>query len=113
MPTVLCPWDCSEFIHKTGQLPIDVVMARFLPKCIINIVTTSKKSSNVASCRDDFIREETDDYDRILLNPAWRVMPKIAFVTDFGPVVLTCRNHNGGTTRSYIYIYIYSAPTVS
>ena len=102
LPTVLCPWGCSEFLHRSAFLDIDIVFQRFLPKCIIKIWNDKKKLLKVKSCRDDYIRFY-DEYDMWLLNSNWKVMPSITFVNNQGPRIMVCRDHNGGTPRLMIH----------
>ena len=58
---------------------------------------------NVNSAREDYIRDE--EYECWLLNPLWKIMPSIALFDDTGPVVLTCRDHNGGTKKRMVHPY--------
>ena len=37
IPRILCPSDCSEFIHQCGYLKLDIVCHRILPKNLISI----------------------------------------------------------------------------
>ena len=76
---------------------MDIVIAHFLPTCVIKTITLS--SNKVNSCCDDYIIDYPNEYDLILLNPAWRVYPKVLFLSDISPVVITCRNHSGGTLK--------------
>ena len=32
LPNVLCPWGCTDFIHRLGHLPLDVVFQRYFKK---------------------------------------------------------------------------------
>jgi hypothetical protein len=79
-----------------------MVYQRYLPLCILTKVICDRKKivQNVSSARDDFIRDE--QYDCWLLNPAWKIMPSIA-IFDEGPVVLTCRDHDGGNSKFMIH----------
>ena len=43
-------------------------------------------------------------YDIWLLNPQWEVKPSIAFIDNVGPVILTCRDHGGGTKKLSIHV---------
>ena len=54
------------------------------------------------SAREDFIRN--DMYDIWLLNPQWEVKPSIAFIDNVGLVILTCRDHGGGTKKLSIHV---------
>lgn len=80
LPTVLCPWGESEFIHKCGDFPYDCLVQRYLPKCYVKKVSDDKLCEKIYSSRDDYIREETEDYDHILLHPSWVVQPSVLFV---------------------------------
>ena len=44
LPTVLCPWGCSEFIHSTGYLDVESTLQRFLQKCNFHVPDTKKLS---------------------------------------------------------------------
>ena len=55
------------------------------------------------STRDDYVRDSDDDYEDLLLNPAWKVLPSLAYVEGKGPEVLTCREHNKGTNKQYVH----------
>ena len=41
---VICPWVCSEFIHKVGYVDIDTVIQLFIKKLNVSIVDVSKLS---------------------------------------------------------------------
>ena len=55
-----------------------------------------------ASIREDYVRNE-GNYDHLLSNPRWIISPTIAFVEGKGPIVLICRDHDGGTSKLYIH----------
>jgi hypothetical protein len=38
-----------------------------------------------------------------IFNPEWKILPSIAFVENRGPVVLTCYEHDGGTSQFMIH----------
>lgn len=97
-PSIKCPWGCSEFQHKVGYLPLDIIFQRILQKCSFNMFTNSNLNlqKNVVSIREDYIREH-DDEDMLFFNPEWKVLPSLAFVTGKGPMILTCNEHDGGT----------------
>ena len=100
--SVLCPWGEAEFIHQCGNIPYDTVLQRYLPKCYVHKVHLDKLCLKDFSTRDDDVREPTD-YEDILLNPSWDVLPCLAFIEGKGPQVLTCREHNGGTSKQYVH----------
>jgi len=102
IPTIKCPWGCSEFIHKVGYVPLDTVFQRYLQKCDIKMISKNDMNDYLISAREDYIHEEGEE-DMILLNPEWKVLPSIAFVEGKGPFVLTCAEHDGGTKELYIH----------
>ncbi len=105
-PTIKCPWGCSEFQHKVGYLPIDVIIQRLLQKAVIKIHTKIESGfeKRVLSIREDYIRDEDgDEQDFLLFNPEWAVVPSIAFVDGRGPMVLTCSDHNNGSNLFMIH----------
>ena len=103
IPTILCPFGCSEFIHKCGHVAIDMIFQRFLPKCTLKKYMNDIKAFDfVKSARDDYIRTE-NDYNSWLLNTNdWGIRPSIAFF-DGIPYVLTCRDHDKGTKKFIIH----------
>ncbi len=103
IPSVLCPWGESEYIHKCGVFSYDALLQRHLPKCYIQKHSTDKVCDSIYSSREDYIRDNVDEYDELLLNPSWKVLPSIAFIEGKGPHILTCRNHDGGCKKSYIH----------
>ena len=69
MPTVLCPWGCSSFMHRSGIISLDIVFQRFLPRCLVKLISKKNQFKYVLSARDDFMREtEKHKYESILLN---------------------------------------------
>ena len=38
-PIVKCPWGCSEFLHKAGHIPFDVMIQRVLQRCDLKTIT--------------------------------------------------------------------------
>ena len=102
LPVIKCPWGCSEFMHKVGYLPMDIVFQKYLPRCCLKLYSSPKLSALVVSAQEDYIRED-GDYDRFLLNPEWQVIPSISFVEGKGPCVLTCNAHNGGTKKLFVH----------
>ena len=101
MPTILCPWGGSEYIHTCGHLEYDLIIQRFLPAVHLKLISKTKVSL-VVSVRDDYIRDS--NYDCLLLNPKWVVKPSVSFLLDNSPMVLTNRNHDGGTKLQYIHV---------
>ena len=114
-PVVKCPWGCSEFVHKVGFLPLDLIFRRLLQKCSFKKMMTTNDSSRrnkvtdnysykVRSIREDYIRQPEDSEDMLLLNTDWMVMPSVANIPGKGFVFLTCREHDQGTNLFMIHV---------
>ena len=102
LPTILCPFGCSAFIHRSGDVSIDLIFQRFLPKVQFKKYLNNKKGIEYTiPARDDYIRYD-DDYDCWLLNKSWMIQPSIAFINGT-PFVLTCDDHNKGTKLNIIH----------
>lgn len=100
IPTVLCPFGCSSFMHKCGHVSLDIIIQRYLPKYNLEkFISNTKEFKYVQSVREDYIRVD-NDYDFWLLNRKWYINPTIMFV-DGAPMVMTCNDHNNGT-KSFI-----------
>ena len=102
LPTILCPWGCTEYIHKHGSIDFSTVLQKCMPK--VQLCTTTRESyKNIVSARDDYIRTTYSDYDVWLLNPDWKVMPSIVIDIQKGPVSLTCHDHDKGSSKYMIH----------
>ena len=99
---ILCPFGCTEFCFHLGHMPFDCIWQRYLPKCIIQLIGNVEKMKVVRTTRDDYIRTRFD-YDRWLYNPDWEVKPSVLIDPVLDPVVISCRNHHGGTSKYFIY----------
>ena len=42
LPTVLCPWGESEFLHTCGDVPFDSVLQPYMTKCYFKMTTKNK-----------------------------------------------------------------------
>jgi hypothetical protein len=99
--TVWCPWGESEYLHKCGSVPLDLVVCRLFGDCIRTVVGNARMAlQKVTGILDDFL---DGNYACILYNPAWQVRPSIAFINGV-PVVLTCRKHNRGCKGRYFHL---------
>eukprot|EP00957_Ditylum_brightwellii_P092018 7005347-Ditylum_brightwellii.AAC.1 len=102
LPYILCPWGCTEFLHRSGYLPFDIVIQRYLCKCVLSLCCDKSKLHDVKHARKDYIRFN-GDYDIWLLNPFWKVKPSLCFVDGKGPLVLSCHDHDGGCQKMMIH----------
>lgn len=102
IPCVLCPFGCSTFIHRHGSMSYDIIVQRYLQRVILRKMYSNSNGFKYAlSTREDYIRPKFD-YDNWLLNPLWTIYPSITFVNNV-PVVMTCPNHDKGTTLLMIH----------
>jgi hypothetical protein len=107
-PVVKCPYGCTEFYHETGTILLDVLYDRILgPKLITFTTDLRKRRKFVASIRDDFLsihsQEEYFAWGKPL-GMEWKIQPSISFDKDGKPVILTCRNHGGGTRQKMFHV---------
>ena len=73
---------------------IDLIFQRFLQKCVLTkMLSPITDFDCTISAREDFIRNEM-----------YEVKPSIAFIDNVGPVILTCRDHDGGTKKLSIHV---------
>gem|GEM_PF-6457593 len=103
VPTVKCPWGCSQFVNlATESVPLDVVYVHGLEwtTCTVQIATLSKRAC-MHGTRPNFLWTES----KILYNPdpSWRCMPTIVYKENLGPVFATCGKHSTKTKGLYIH----------
>lgn len=109
-PTVMCPWGCSEYLHKVELLPLDVVFSRYLGPGAPVMRNDLKRTMHLKGLHNDYM-----DVSRcilLLMNSAWRVVPCIAFDNEQGPSVLVCQNHKGGLFLDYIHVPSHPVTTL-
>ena len=98
MPIVLCPWGCTTYIHKHGSIPFCTLLQKYMLKTQFG-VTNKDEMKFIFTARDDYIRESVSNYDNLLLNHDWKVMPTIIIDPVKGPVCLTCPDHEKGSVK--------------
>ena len=100
IPNVICPYGCSCFIHRHGIVSLDLIIQRYLQKCIVKKLYSNRKGFEyLVSTRDNFLRNE---YEQWLFNNDWMVQPSITFIKKI-PYVMTCDDHNKGTKSLFIH----------
>lgn len=86
-------------IKRCGKIAFDVIIQRYFQGCILPRFYTKNWETvfeKVVSARNDYLREEGEEYECWLFNHDWRVIPCITFHPKFGLIVLTCRDHDKG-----------------
>ena len=68
----------------------------------LSFLSVSVSLLSYSAC-DDYIRDSLDEYEEILLNPLWKVIPCISIVDGKGPHIKTCRDHDNGTMKLYLH----------
>ena len=54
LPTIMCPWGESVFLHKCGSIPLDTTFQRYIQYCEIKLINP-EKLDKVKYARDDYI----------------------------------------------------------
>ena len=70
-PTVLCPFGCTDYCHKSKYIDLDVIIQYYLRKVVLPIKSRSKYA-NVHSMSPYYFRKP-QDYDTVMLNESWAI----------------------------------------
>ena len=65
---------------------------------------TTEEYRKVYPNRDNYLRKDSSDYDKWLMNPDCSVLPCMTFVEDKGPLIETCRKHNSGYNKDHLHL---------
>ena len=88
---VFFSWGCSEFLHMSCEINLDVTMQLFIERGYLH-APDMEKFNKIESARDNYFRNKIEDYGVWLCNSAWHVLPTI-FFKDGTPLLLTCKHH--------------------
>ena len=55
IPTVLCPWGCTEYLHQSGQFEIDILIQNHLKKCNLNLINSASRLDFIESSHSDYL----------------------------------------------------------
>ena len=104
LPSVACPWGCSEFPWRTSQSNYALLMQKHLRKVHLTMPSNDmyRRMDSIETSRDDYLRSRSSDYDSVLMNDNWKVRPHFALTED-GVFALCCRNH--GNVRNCKRLY--------
>lgn len=93
LPDVSCPWGCTEFCFRCSDIPFYLLAQHHLRKVQLNLPDPScyDKLYLIETSRDDYIRLEGEEQDRVILNGEWPICPTVLVSENGGLVVLTCR----------------------
>ena len=107
--TVACPFGCSEFVHKTKSLPLDIVIARALEFTDKDMAFVTP---NPALMIDYMLRGMRNDYLTFPMShvvsklnnpdPEWEILPGVAFINE-EPEIQVCRSCGNGSKLHFLY----------
>ena len=109
VPTVRCPWGCTEYIENCGYLPY----GKFLFYCRpfkFPVVEEHfsfckgnehyEKVNGFVGMRPDFLKMK----DYILGNKEWEIKPSIQVLPNGGAMLCTCHLHKNGSGVRYFHV---------
>ena len=102
-PTVLCPFGCSEFIHKGGTVSMDLIFQRYLHYVVIETYSNRVGFDYVKNAREDFIELKDGDESKWLLNDEWKVMPSVLLINGEAKI-MTCSDHDRGDKSFHLHV---------
>lgn len=111
VPDVLCPFGESEFCFLAEHMNPALLIQHHLRKVVLNLPSGKDFADiyTVETSRDDFIRPN-NDYDKLLLNKNWIIMPSLQLLEGRGLMVMTCRHHKSRYTRRRLHCHIPRKP---
>ena len=105
---VRCPWGCTEFADECGYVAYDKFLFAFLK----GVKKPVSQNSILGDCRGlrgngkcfigirlDYLTMESTFFD----NENWPVRPSLRVVPGKGPLICTCSQHSGGSSRQYLH----------
>jgi len=102
---VLCPWGCTEFCFRAHNVDLGLFIQHHLRRVQLNF-PNNKWYENlylVETCCDDYFRKDPNNYDKVLLNDDWPILPSITVTENDGLAVLVCRHHATKSSRKRLY----------
>ena len=93
LPDVSCPWGCTEFCFRCSNIPFYLLAQHHLRDVQLNMPDSKcyDELYLIETSRDDYIRLDGEEQDRVLLNGEWSISPTVQVSKDGGLVVFTCR----------------------
>ena len=106
LPNVLCPWGCSEFCFRAKPYNAAIVIQHYLSEVQLNFPDSKwyKILYVMESSRLDYLRP-SHDYDTILMNKKWKVLPSIVMDEKGTPMVLMCRHHYKHSDMKHLHMH--------
>ena len=106
LPSVLCPWGCSEFCFRAKPYNAAIVIQHYLSEVQLDFPDSKwyKILYVMESSRLDYLRP-SHDYDTILMNKKWKVLPSIVMDEKGTPMVLMCRHHYKHSDMKHLHMH--------
>ena len=101
VPTVKCPWGCSEFLNLArNYMPLDALLLDYLEKPAgVSKISTKSNDGWLQGVLPAFLESK-----HFVINSTYGYCsPSIAFHKEFGPCFLACRHHSTKTRGQYIH----------
>ena len=77
---------------------------KLIPKYLIYAFHYKSQTLLVKIGRDNYVCFD-ENYGMWIFNPKWKIIPSIAFVKNIVPLIMTGRNHNGGTPKLIFHTF--------
>ena len=108
IPDVLCPWGCSEFCSESVTYNLGILIQHCLPQIQLNLPKSDwfKTLHVFESSRLDYIRNDICDYDTVLMNDEWKVVPSVIMDDTSTLMVLTCSKHNKHQNMKRLHMHV-------
>jgi len=121
VPCVHCPWGCSEYYHKAGGIALDHVIRKYLSSDVelqsfdvkgLNDAGRKKKNASfkfdrlLYGARADFLSANVETCEpkrATILDGGWERLAGL-YMSEKGPMVLTCQRHDGGDYQKYVHV---------
>ena len=91
LPSVLCPWGCSEFPFRTASLNPALLLQHHLAKVQLNLPSALvAQLHTVESSRLDYIRKPHEPPDYVLLNKKWPTRSSVCMTWKGVTMIIWC-----------------------
>ena len=100
LPFVRCPWGCSEFYHRTNDLPYDYFVRATLEQFSIKMYSQKSGEKWTRGMRKDYPWCEAV----ILHNNKWKCKSSVVIISGKGPRLLCCRFHSVRSVENYLHV---------
>jgi hypothetical protein len=104
VPTIRCPWGCSEFLHLCKMVPLEDFLVHYSNRCLNGYSKVGRGKCWVSGIRATF-----PDTSCILECKDFMCKPSIVFDGQGVPQILCCKDH--GVSCKDRYLHVPDSPT--